>query len=170
MLKATKTTMIAGAAVVALVGIGGGVAFATSGGGSTPNSTLTAATTSTPSTPSSGASTPADGPSKHKHRGLLARAEHGQVTVRTKTGTEVLDLQRGLVTAVSPTSITVKSQDGFTTTYVVSSTTKVRKNKQASAIGSVANGDSVEIVAIHSGNTDTAKGIGDHGVPKTTTH
>jgi hypothetical protein len=117
MLKATKTAMIAGAAVVALVGIGGGVAFATSGDGSAPNTTLTAATTSTP--PTSGSDTPAGSSSKHKHRGLLARAEHGQVTVRVKTGTELIDLQRGLVIAVSPTSITVKSQDGFTGTYVV---------------------------------------------------
>ncbi|HEY4453633.1 MAG TPA: hypothetical protein VGN81_04910 [Pseudonocardiaceae bacterium] len=166
MLKATKTTMIAGAAVVALIGIGGGVAFATSGSGSsTPTSTLTAATT-----PTSGTNTPADGPSKRKHHGLLDRAEHGQVTVRAKTGTEVIDLQRGLVTAVSPTSITVKSQDGFSATYVVNSTTKVRKTGQQSAIANVANGDNVVIAAIHSGSTDTAKRIGDHGVPKTTTH
>jgi hypothetical protein len=164
MLKATKTTMIAGAAVVALIGIGGGVAFATSGS-STPTSTLTAATT-----PTSGSNTPTDGPSKRKHHGLLDRAEHGQVTVRAKTGTEVIDLQRGLVTAVSPTSITVKSQDGFSATYVVNSTTKVRKTGQQSAIGNVANGDNVVIAAIHSGTTDTAKRIGDHGVPKTTTH
>jgi hypothetical protein len=166
MLKATKTTLIAGAAVVALIGIGGGVAFATSGSGSsTPISTLTAATT-----PTSGSNTPADGPSKRKHHGLLDRAEHGQVTVRTKTGTEVIDLQRGLVTAVSPTSITVKSQDGFSATYVVTSTTKVRKTGQQSAIANVANGDNVVIAAVQSGNTGTAKRIGDHGVPKTTTH
>jgi hypothetical protein len=165
MLKATKTTVIAGAAVVALIGIGGGVAFAASGSGSsTPTSTLTAATT-----PVSGTNTPTDGPSK-RHRGLLVRAEHGQVTVRTKTGTEVIDLQRGLVTAVSPTSITVKSQDGFSATYVVDSATKVRKTAQQSAIGNVANGDNVVIAAAHSNNTDTAKRIGDHGVPKTTTH
>ena len=163
MLKATKTTMIAGAAVVALIGIGGGVAFATSSGSPTPN-TLTAATTST--TPTSGANTPA----KHKHRGLLARAEHGSVTVRTKTGTEVIDLQRGQVTAVSPTSISVRSQDGFSATYVVTSTTKVRKTGQQSAIGNVADGDSVVIEAVHSGTTDTAQHIGDHGTKPTTTH
>jgi hypothetical protein len=169
MLKATRTTLIVGAAVVALVGIGGGVAFATSGSGSSaPDSTLTAATTATP--PTSGTKTPADGPSKRKHHGLLDRAEHGQVTVRAKTGTEVIDLQRGLVTAVSPTSITVKSQDGFTATYVVNSTTKVRKTAQQSAIGNVANGDNVVIAAVHAGSTDTAKRIGDHGVPKTTAH
>jgi hypothetical protein len=165
MFKATKTTMIAGAAVVALIGIGGGVAFAGSSGSPTPN-TLTAATTST--TPAGGTNTPA----KHKHRGPLARAEHGSVTVRTKTGTEVIDLQRGQVTAVSPTSISVRSQDGFSATYVVTSTTKVRKTGQPSAIGNVADGDNVVIEAVHSGTTDTARHIGDHGTPKqpTTTH
>ncbi|HEV3360474.1 MAG TPA: hypothetical protein VG247_26970 [Pseudonocardiaceae bacterium] len=169
MFKATKTTMIAGAAVVALIGIGGGVAFATSSGSpSTPN-TLTAATTST--TPTSGANTPANGKAKHKRTGLLARAEHGSVTVRTKTGTEVIDLQRGQVTAVSPTSISVRSQDGFSATYVVTSTTKVRKTGQQSAIGNVADGDNVVIEAVHSGTTDTAQHIGDHGTKQpTTTH
>lgn len=157
--------MIAGAAVVALIGIGGGVAFATSGSGSSTPAALTAATT-----PTSGANAPANGTTKHKHRGLLDRAEHGSVTVKTKTGTEVIDVQRGTVTAVSPTSITVKSQDGFTATYVVDSTTKVRKTGQQSAIANVANGDEVAIAAVHSGSTDTAKRIGDHGVPKTTTH
>lgn len=154
--------MIAGAAVVALIGIGGGVAFAASGSGSSTPATLTAATAP--------AGTPATGPARHKHRGLLDRAEHGSVTVKTKTGTEVIDVQRGTVTAVSPTSITVKSPDGFTATYVVDSSTKVRKTGQQSAIGSVANGDNVGIAAVHGGSTDTAKRIGDHGVPKTTTH
>ena len=160
MLKATKTTMVAGAAIVALVGIGGGVAFATSGS-STPDNTLTAATMA--STTTSGA-TPATTTKPHrKGRRLLARAEHAVVTVRTKTGTEVIDLQRGQVTAISPTSITVKSADGFTSTYVVTSTTKVRKTGQPSAIGNVADGDRVVVTAVHSGNTDTAKRIGDHG-------
>ncbi len=167
MLKATKTTMIAGAAVVALIGIGGGVAFATSGSASPTPTTLTAATTST----GPARSTTSTGSTAHKHRGLLARTEHGQVTVRTKTGTEVIDLQRGQVSAVSPTSITVRSQDGFSATYVVDNTTKVRKTGQRSTIGSVADGDNVVIAAVHSGNTDTAKRIGDHGAkPAPTTH
>lgn len=158
--------MIAGATLVALVGIGGGVAFATTGNGSSTPATLTAATTSTPST---------SAPATPRHRGPLARVEHGQLTVRTKTGTELIDLQRGQVTAVSPTSITVKSEDGFSATYAVDSATKVRKAGQPSAIGSVADGDNVVIAAVHSagatGNTDTAKRIGDHGPqPASTTH
>jgi hypothetical protein len=160
MLKATKTTMVAGAAIVALVGIGGGVAFATSGSPA-PNSTLTAATMA--STTTSGA-TPTTAAKPHrKGRRLLARAEHAVVTVRTKTGTEVIDLQRGQVTAISPTSVTVKSTDGFSATYAVTSTTKARKTGQPSDIGNVTDGDRVLVRATQSGSTATATWIGDHG-------
>jgi len=160
MLKATKTTMVVGAAIVALVGIGGGVAFATSGS-ATPNSTLTAATTASATT--SGATPTTAAKARGKARQLLARAEHAVITVRTKAGTEVVDLQRGQVAAVNPTSITVKSTDGFIATYVVTSTTKVNKGTQASAIGDVSDGDKVQVTAVHSGNTDTAQRIGEAG-------
>jgi hypothetical protein len=48
---------------------------------------------------------------------------HGQVTIQKPGGGyETLDVQRGTVTAVSATSLTVKSTDGYTTTYAVTST------------------------------------------------
>jgi len=37
--------------------------------------------------------------------------EHGEFTVHTKTGDKVVDVQRGVVTAVNATSVTVKSTD-----------------------------------------------------------
>ena len=61
-------------------------------------------------------------------RGGMRGALHGELTVPQAdgTGTEVILVQRGTVTAVSSTSLSVKSTDGFTSTYTVSSSTRVR--------------------------------------------
>jgi hypothetical protein len=159
MIKRTKITLVAGATALALAGIGGGVAFAAGGTTGPTPATLTAAVStasSTPATPGAAA--------RAKHRGgLRARTEHGELTVRTKTGTETVDVQRGQVTAVSATSITVRSKDGFTATYAVASTSKVRAAKKAAAIGDVHQGDRVGVAAVKSGSTDTILRIGDAG-------
>jgi hypothetical protein len=154
MVKRTKTVVVAGVAALAVAGIGGGVAFAANSGSGSAPVVLAAASTPAPST-----SAPLAKAKKH-HR-LLARAEHAEATLRTKTGTEVVDYQRGTVTASSPTSITVRSKDGFTATYVVNSGTKVTKAKQKSAIADVATNDNVIVVAVKSGDTGTARRIAD---------
>jgi hypothetical protein len=147
MLKRTKILVGAGAAVVLLGGTGGGIALADS---------------STPAPPSSPA--PAAAPAKHA-KALLGRVGHGEVTLNGKQH-RVVDLQRGQVQSVSPTAITVKSNDGFTATYTVNGDTKVRKAKQQSAIGEVAVNDRVFVAATKSGATVTANRIIDAGAPK----
>jgi hypothetical protein len=157
MLKKTKMIVGTGVAVVVLGGLGGGIALADSSSPAPPPTT-------TQPTPSQ--STPAQNkPSHNKHRGLLGRIAHGEVTLNGKNH-RVVDAQHGQVQSVSPTSITVKSTDGFTATYTVDPSTKVRKDKQASAIAQVANGDRVFVVATKSGTADTATRIADSGPPK----
>lgn len=156
MTKRTKMTLAAGVAALALAGIGGGVAFAS--GTDTP----TAAPSTTATAPTS-TTTPAKA---HKARSLWSRAEHGEVTVRTKNGDQVIDAQRGQVTAVSPTSVTVRSTDGFTATYTVDSTSKVRANKQTSTIANVHDGDRVGLTALSSGGKATVRGLADAGPAK----
>jgi len=148
MMKKTKVTIGVAVAVLTLAGIGTGVAVAD--GGSTSGSIGPSATTAPP--PSG--STHAQG----KHRALLARVEHGEFTVGGKRG-RVADVQRGQVQSVNASSITVKSTDGFTATYTVNSTTKVRKAKQAVGIGQVATGDRVVVIADKNGSTDIATRI-----------
>jgi Cu/Ag efflux protein CusF len=148
MMKRTKGALIAGTAVLAMAGVGGGIAFAANS--STP-------TTTTPSAPAA---------QQHKARGLVGRVEHGQITVRTKTGDQALDIQRGQVTSVSATSVTVRSTDGFTATYAVSGTSTVRVQKKTSTIADVHNGDQVAVAALHTGNTDTIRRIADAGPAK----
>lgn len=155
-MKRTKMTLAAGVAALALAGVGGGVAFAsgTSTGTATPTTTADVTTsTSTPAHP-------------HKARTLWSRVEHGEVTVTTKKGDQVIDAQRGLVTAVGPTSVTVRSADGFTATYAVASTSNVRVAKAKSTIANVHDGDRVSLTALRVGADATVRGLTDAGPAK----
>jgi len=85
---------------------------------------------------------------------------HGQFTVpKSGGGYQTEDVQQGTVTAVSSGSISVKSADGFTASYVVSSKTLV--DAQAAGIGSVKKGDTVSVTATVSGSTATAASVQD---------
>ena len=79
--------------------------------------------------------------------GLLNRIEHGQLTLQTRTGDRTVDLQRGVVSAVSPTSISVTSPDKFSGTYTVDSSTKVRTRTGLVAISAVHAGEKVFVIA-----------------------
>ena len=156
MSRRTRTAVVVTAAALTIGGLAGGVAYAVGDSGATPAIT-TAALASAPA-----ATTPSTTP-KHKKHPLLSRVEHGEATLRTKTGTELVDVQRGTVTAVTPTSVTVRSQDGFTATYTVTSTSKVRKDKQASTISAVAVNDKVALVAVKQGTADNVLRLRDAG-------
>jgi hypothetical protein len=80
--------------------------------------------------------------------GLAGRLEHGELTLRTQDGGDkTVDVQRGSVTAVRLTSISVKSLDGFTATYAVTSATKIRTGHGQASIGDVHDGDTVFVLA-----------------------
>jgi VCBS repeat-containing protein len=81
---------------------------------------------------------------------VIGNALHGDFTVAEGTATVVERLQKGSVTDVSISSITVKSTDGFTATYAVGSGLDV---------SSFAAGTSVTVLAKVSGNTATAMSV-----------
>ncbi len=83
-------------------------------------------------------------------------AVHGELVVETEDGvyTTVL-VQQGDVTAVSATSITVKSADGFSKTYAVSADSEIHVDGADAAIGDVKVGDTVGLRATVSGSTAT---------------
>jgi hypothetical protein len=85
---------------------------------------------------------------------------HGQVVVaKSGGGYQTVDVQDGQVTAVSANSITLKSSDGFTKTYVVTSSTTV--DAQRDGIGSVKVGNQASVYATVSGSTVTATNVAD---------
>ncbi|MEV4513993.1 DUF5666 domain-containing protein [Dactylosporangium sp. NPDC049525] len=90
----------------------------------------------------------------------LSRALHGEFVVKDSSGKYVTQrLQSGTVTAVSATSITAKSEDGYESTFTVDATTKV--NGGNSKIADVKTGDTVTVVGLVSGSTVTATTITD---------
>jgi hypothetical protein len=149
-----KVTLLTGAAVLAIAGAGTGVALAQS---SDPPSPTAAAL-------SSAAPAPNGMPHGHgRHRGLLARIEHGEATVRTNHGSQVFDFQRGIVDSANSGRLTVRSADGFTATYVVNNSTKIRRDRKAGNISQVVAKDRVSVVATKTGGTATATRIRDTG-------
>jgi hypothetical protein len=77
---------------------------------------------------------------------------HGQVVVPEAGGKfRTEDIQTGKVTAVSGSSLTVRSADGFTKSYRVTGATQVAAGK--TGIGSVKVGNQVAVTATVSGST-----------------
>lgn len=151
----TRRALVIGALGVALVGGGGAAVWAAS----TPSPS--------PSSPSQGTqSAPGKGAQGHGHRqGLLARGGlHGEVTAKRPNGTYVtLVGQRGTVTGVTDTKLTVKSEDGYTHSYVLDSTTKFRSASDPKGPALKASdlkvGDEVAVRAQRSGSDDTATAV-----------
>jgi hypothetical protein len=145
------------------IAIGGAIAAATLGAG-TAALAASGSTSSGLPTPSS---TSAHGAAGAKHQGArmrLGRALHGQ-WVTGKAGSTTFtthDAIRGTVSAVSPTSITVRASDKVSETYVVNSGTKVRMRTSAkgaaSSIGQVKAGDQVAVIGTGT-TTLTATGV-----------
>ena len=134
--------VLAGVAVVALLG-GAGAAVASTGSGSPAGSPSAVAASPAPSPAQQGVPGPG-GPAGPGFRRLgpgagfggLFGALHGQVVVaKPGGGYQTVDVQNGQVMAVSTTSITLKSADGFSKSYAVAGSTIV--DAQRDGIGSV---------------------------------
>jgi hypothetical protein len=87
--------------------------------------------------------------------GGLFGAVHGSAVVpKPGGGYQTIAFQNGKVTAVSSTSITLHSADGYSHSYGVTSSTLV--NAQRDGIGSIKTGNQVIVTATVSGSTATA--------------
>jgi hypothetical protein len=87
----------------------------------------------------------------------------GHVTVTRHTpkhGTVTVLVQRGEVTALSPTSISLKSKDGYTHSYVITAATKVREKGQPVQLSDLRVGERAMVVALHGAQGDVARRIG----------
>ncbi|WP_026423284.1 hypothetical protein [Actinokineospora inagensis] len=96
----------------------------------------------------------------------IMNALHGEFLVSDSSGgTKTELLQTGKVTAISATSITVVSDDNYTKTYVIDSSTTIGATTTGSSSSSAAvtNGESVTLIATESGDTATATSIREKG-------
>jgi hypothetical protein len=156
--------IFAGVSTVALAGgIGAGLAYADTPSDEPTSSPTTAAT-------SSPAETPAAEPSGRRAQNgfrkplvrrqlrFIARSLHGEVTLAGEEH-RVIAFQRGAVTKVSRTSVTVKSNDGFVETYVLSDGTNVRENGDQAKLSDIDPSDRVLVVATKDDSTLNARRV-----------
>jgi hypothetical protein len=121
------------AGVVALALTGTGVAIAWSADTPSPSPS--------PSESAPGKSDKAPGQEKPA-KAQRPQHLHSESVLKKADGTfETVLTQQGTVDAVSETSVTVKSEDGFTQTYAVNADTKIIKFPAPAADGSPATGD-----------------------------
>ncbi len=138
-----KKTAAAIAIAVAVAGAGGFAVYAASGSAGAASPSMGG--------PGGGMGGPRGG--MGGPGGGLMNAVHGEFTISDGNGGYKTELmQTGQVTAISSTSVTAKSADGYTKTYTINSSTTFG-NGSASDI---ANGDTVMITATPSGDAATA--------------
>jgi hypothetical protein len=99
--------------------------------------------------------------------GLGGPVIDGQFTIKGPNGYETVSERTGTVSSVTDTSgstwsLTVKSADGTSGTFTVDSGSSVNGGEMG--IGSVKTGDTVQVVAVVSGGTATAKEVTDQTV------
>ena len=89
-------------------------------------------------------------------RALGRNVEHGEVVVQTKQGDKTIDVQRGTVTAIDDTSVTVKSADGFTQTWVFGKPLRVIEHRTTIQANAVKVGTEIGVAGAKDGSTVTA--------------
>lgn len=100
---------------------------------------------------------------KNLLRGGPRGALHGEFVVPAGDDTfQTVAVQRGKASAVSATSITVRSDDGYSATYAITADTRVKARGGAT---SVAKGSEVHVVALRKGARLTAQLVHDRGAP-----
>lgn len=84
-------------------------------------------------------------------------ALHGEAVVATEDGTKTVVVQRGVVTAIDATSITVKSTDGFTLTWSFGTPITVLERRTQVQPSAIAVGTEVGVAGAKSGSTPSAR-------------
>ena len=163
-MKELTKIIVAGVSTVALAGgIGAGLAYAytpTDEPTSDPTATATTSPTETPAAEPSGERNQNGFRNRLVRRQLrfVARALHCEVTLAGEEH-RVIAFQRGGVQKVSRTSLTVKSNDGFVKTYVLSDNTEVRERGEKSKLSDIDTSDRVLVVATKDDPTLNARRV-----------
>jgi hypothetical protein len=82
---------------------------------------------------------------------------HGEVTVQGKDGVKTIVVQRGTVTAVTSTGVSVKSTDGFALTWTFGDKLRVVQDKKAVPTSALKTGAQIGIAGTEDGGKDSAR-------------
>jgi hypothetical protein len=99
-------------------------------------------------------------PAAHRkaiRRYLRKNTLHGEVTVKGKDGTKTIVVQRGTVTAVTSTGVSVKSTDGFALTWTFGDKLRVVQDKKTVQTSTLKTGAEIGIAGTKDGGTDSAR-------------
>ncbi|HET6211816.1 MAG TPA: hypothetical protein VFE14_02975 [Micromonosporaceae bacterium] len=97
-------------------------------------------------------------PGRHKLRVFLRRnVLHGEAVVQTKDGTVTLVVQRGTVTAIDGTTVTVKSTDGFTLTWTFGDPIHVIEHRTTIQPNQIAVGTEIGVAGAKDGGRTLAR-------------
>jgi hypothetical protein len=119
--------------------------------------------------PSTSAETPAGAPAgvsagkgkERKHPGarkfLRKNTLHGEMTVQGKKGVRTIVVQRGSVTAVDATTVSVKSTDGFTRTWTLGDKLRVVQDKKKVEATAIKQGAEIGIAGRKDGDKSVAR-------------
>jgi hypothetical protein len=96
---------------------------------------------------------------RRKDRALLRKnVLHGEVVVRTKDGgTKTVAVQRGEVTAIDDSSMTVKSSDGYTATWTFGDALRVVERRKTVQPSDVTPGTQVGVAGAKDGDKYVAR-------------
>jgi uncharacterized protein (UPF0333 family) len=150
-----RATVLGSIVLAGVLAAGGATAYA-AGTGST--SSKSAGSSASPSGATAKKKTKkAKARTRAEHR-LAARSVHGQLTVRKgRTGAFVTrEWQRGEITAVSGTTLTVKSTDGTSWTWKADPKVKITRDGKKTTASALKSGDTVAITGRKSGTANDA--------------
>jgi hypothetical protein len=109
-------------------------------------------------TPSPEASTGSGDAPRKLRRYLRKNTLHGEVTIQTKKqGTKTVVVQRGSVTAVDASKVTVKSSDGFTLTWAFGDKVRVVQDKKTVEKSALKTGEEIGIAGTKTGDANDAR-------------
>src|SRR3954452_16220117 len=90
---------------------------------------------------------------------------HGEATIeKPGGGTTVVHFQHGVISAISGSTMTVKSTDGFTSSFTVNGTTRISLNGTDGTLSKLATSDKVRVFGVEDGSATVARMVLD-GVP-----
>lgn len=172
-------TILAGGVALALVGAGTAITWAAADSPPSPSPSQSAPGQDGKADKGKADKGTADKGKADKDRAQRPQHLHSESVVKKADGTFETELvQHGTVEAVSESSITVKSEDGFTQAYAVNAGTRIitfaaaaadgspakdadgkRRRPAEVAIGDIAAGESVRVSGVKSGDSVTAERI-----------
>jgi hypothetical protein len=82
---------------------------------------------------------------------------HGEITVQGKNGVRTVVVQRGMVTAVSATGVSVRSTDGYALAWTYGDKLRVVQDRKVAATTALKTGEQIGVAGIRDGAATAAR-------------